>query len=169
MIEALSAIAVVPPSSPSSPNAADAVSRPQGDVGYVTPAGNERALGAHDAHPYGVTGAVEPMTGKLFAQWGQPALPTATAQPSAGPRPVHGAGPLAPGDRILATVDRYGAIMTGRWQSIDALSRVNGKLPSAAAMLQVSSAMLQMSVEHELIGKVVSLSTRAVDGLVKLS
>jgi len=76
---------------------------------------------------------------------------------------------LAPGDRILAGLDRHGATMTARWQSIQAMALRVGPEPSASALLHVSANMLQMSVEHELIGKVVSLSTRAVDGLTKLS
>jgi type III secretion protein I len=73
------------------------------------------------------------------------------------------------GSQILATLNSASNQYTAAWNDTKLrLERVS-RQESMVDMLRLQSDMLQMSVQYELVGKVVARSTQNIDTLVRMS
>lgn len=97
-------------------------------------------------------------------------------QPPAAPAP---AGPLTPevaavaagpatlGDKILGGLRRTSATLEAQWRNVGAALQGSGAL-SVRDMLRLQQDLSTMSIQYELVGKVVTRSTQNIEQLVKL-
>lgn len=100
-----------------------------------------------------------------FAEMIQPAV--APTQAAAGSAPAN-ATAITPGDSILNGMSSIGTDFKDSWSALQqALARPPGEM-TVAEMLRMQMHMVQLSVQVEMVGKVVSKTTQNIDQLAKL-
>ena len=100
-----------------------------------------------------------------FAEMVQPAAAPAVA--AAGMNPVASLG-QTPGDSILNGMSSVGTEFRDSWAAMQqALARPAGEM-TTADMLRLQMHMVQLSVQVEMVGKVISKATQNIDQLAKL-
>jgi type III secretion system YscI/HrpB-like protein len=100
-----------------------------------------------------------------FAEMVQPAAAPAAA--AAGTIPVPSVG-QTPGDSILNGMSSVGTEFRDSWTAMQqALARPAGEM-TTADMLRLQMHMVQLSVQVEMVGKVISKATQNLDQLAKL-
>jgi len=100
-----------------------------------------------------------------FAEMVQP--PAAPLQADAGTMPVAATG-QTPGESILNGMSSLGTDFKDGWAAMQqALARPAGEM-TTAEMLRLQMNMVQLSVQVEMVGKVVAKTTQNLDQLTKL-
>jgi len=100
-----------------------------------------------------------------FAEMVQPAALPAEALAAAIPAAPAG---VTPGDSILNGMSSIGTDFRDGWAAMQqALARPAGEM-TTAEMLRLQMQMVQLSVQVEMVGKVISKTTQNLDQLTKL-
>ena len=126
------------------------------------------AVAASSATP--ATAPVDALAGERFnaiMQSGQ--TPAAVALPAspASPIPPPTGAEMTMGERILNGLSGLSSDFQKSWQNVNAVLEGSDKA-STADLLKLQLNLTQMSVQYDLVGKVVSRSTQNIDQLVKL-
>lgn len=113
--------------------------------------------------------APDPLASAQFAQIMAPPPPVASPAPASADARVRAVTPenRTMGDNILSGMQ---GLSNDFQQSVKAVSAVltDGANLNVAELLKVQVALMQISVQYELIGKAVSRSTQNLDQLVKV-
>lgn len=103
-------------------------------------------------------------------------MSTAPAPASAALHSTHVVGasgsgqePQTLGSQILSGLHGVSTDYAQKWKNVTAGLDEMSSNPSAGSMLKVQSELLQVSMQHELVGKAISRSTQNIDTLVRMS